>query len=362
MAVTRRPATEADEDLARRLHHLAYREVVERQFGPWDEQAQDGFFAKAWSGKAHELVLWNGEPCGFAAIEFGAERVDVHELVVEPASQGRGIGSAVLQETTIRAAALGAPVHLQVLRENRAVELYRRFGFVQHDETDTHLLLRLEPSTAGAKAGLVAALGVLNRAALDKLADLDEYDLRRPLTPTGTNLLGVVKHLASVQAGYFGDVFDRPWPEPMPWLGPEAAINEDLYATPAETSESIRDFYRQSWAHATETFVTTDLDATGTVAWWPPERRHPTLQAILVHMTVETARHTGHLDLARELIDGQAGRFPGDPSLPGSDEIDWVAYWNTVDTAARAASGVDPVRSTSSPRRRSGRPDAGPKG
>lgn len=189
------------------------------------------------------------------------------------------------------------------------------------------------------KSELVSALESLNRDVLAKLDGLDDYDLRRPLTPTGTNLLGVVKHLASVQAGYFGDVFGRPWPEPMPWMGPDAAINEDLYATPDETSGWVRDLYTASWAHAVETFAVTDLDDTGTVPWWPPERRHPTLRTALIHMTVETARHAGHLDIVRELIDGQAGRFAGDPSLPGDDEIDWATHMATVEQAARAARG-----------------------
>ena len=186
------------------------------------------------------------------------------------------------------------------------------------------------------KAELVTALQVLNDAVLAKLDGLGEYDLRRPLTPTGTNLLGIVKHLASVQAGYFGDVFERPWPEPTPWLGPDATANEDMFATAAESSEWVRDFYRRSWAHANETFAVTELDERGTVPWWPPDRRHPTLCTVLVHMTVETSRHAGHLDIVRELIDGQAGRFAEDPSLPDAAEIDWAAYVARVEAAAHA--------------------------
>jgi uncharacterized damage-inducible protein DinB len=193
-----------------------------------------------------------------------------------------------------------------------------------------------------AKSELIASLEALNQAVLAKLDDLGEYDLRRPLTPTGTNLLGVVKHLASVQAGYFGDVFGRPWPEPMPWLAEGAEINDDMYATADETSDWVRDFYRRSWTHATDTFAVTGLDDTGTVAWWPAERRHPTLGTVLVHVTVETARHAGHLDLVRELIDGRYGRFAGDASIPSEGEIDWPAYVAKVEAAARRASGESP--------------------
>ncbi len=186
-----------------------------------------------------------------------------------------------------------------------------------------------------AKTDLIAALETLNDAVPQKLEGLSEHDLRRPMTPTGTNLLGIVKHLASVQAGYFGDVFGRPWPEPMPWLGLGAGINDDMFATEDQTSDWVRDFYRRSWIHASETFAVTNLDDTGLVPWWPEERRNPTLGTVLVHMTVETARHAGHLDIVREMIDGQAGRFAGDQSMP--EDFDWAAYVAKVNVAAGVA-------------------------
>lgn len=188
-----------------------------------------------------------------------------------------------------------------------------------------------------AKAELIEWLQRLNAAVFDKIDGLGEYDLRRPMTPTGSNLLGIVKHLASVQAEYFGNTFGRPWPEPMPWLAEDAEVNADMFATAHETSEQIRDFYRRSWAHALETFAVTALDDTGTVPWWPPERRHPTLHTALVHMALETARHAGHLDIMRETIDGAAGRYAGDASVPSGDEIDWPSYVAAVDAAAVAA-------------------------
>lgn len=191
-----------------------------------------------------------------------------------------------------------------------------------------------------AKNELIASLGKLNDAVLAKLDGLDEYNLRRPMTASGTNLLGVVKHLASVQVGYFGDTFGRPWPEQLPWFSEDAEINDDMYATADQTSAWIVDFYRRSWVHANETFAVTELEETGTVPWWPLERRHPTLRTVLLHMTVETARHAGHLDLVREFIDGTTGRFAGDASMPGDDEIDWVSYTAKVEAAAKHAAGM----------------------
>lgn len=201
-----------------------------------------------------------------------------------------------------------------------------------------------EPHTSPAEPAAVDRLGAdmikrlqtLNEAILWKLDGLTEYDLRRPLTPTGTNLLGVVKHLASVQAGYFGDCLARPYPQKFSWFAPEVPINADMWATAQESSDSIRELYAASWRHAQETFAVTATTDTGTVPWWPEERRHPTLGLLLVHMLEETARHAGHIDILREQIDAREGRYDADPSIPTADEIDWPAYVAQVQAAADA--------------------------
>jgi hypothetical protein len=194
-----------------------------------------------------------------------------------------------------------------------------------------------EMNTPDPKTTLVDGLARLQAQVLGKLAGLSEYDLRRPVTPSGTNLLGVVKHLASVQAGYFGATFGRPFPQDLPWLAEDAEVNADMWVTPEESTASVTDLYGASWEHAQGTFGALDLDATGKVPWWPPERRVVTLHQILVHVTTETARHAGHLDIVRETIDGDVGRYEGDPNVPGFDLTDWAAYRAKVEAAARAA-------------------------
>src|SRR3712207_4213269 len=114
-------------------------------------------------------------------------------------------------------------------------------------------------------------------ALLWKLDGLSEYDVRRPLVPTGTNLLGLVKHVASVEAGYLGDTFGRPFPEPLPWLAPDAEPNADMWATETESVEQIVTLYHRVWAHSDATIESLPLDATGNVPWWPQERRQVTL-------------------------------------------------------------------------------------
>lgn len=178
-------------------------------------------------------------------------------------------------------------------------------------------------------------------AVLWKLEGLPEYDVRRPLVATGTNLLGLVKHLAGVEAGYLGEVFDRPFPEPMPWMALDAEPNADLWATAEETREDVVGLYRRVWAHADATIDTVDLDAVGRVSWWPQERREATLQQVLVHLIAETHRHAGHADIVRELIDGTAGMQPGNDNLPSADPAWWSDHRERVERAARAATAAD---------------------
>jgi uncharacterized damage-inducible protein DinB len=189
-----------------------------------------------------------------------------------------------------------------------------------------------------AKAHLHRYLRVVREALLWKLDGLSEYDIRRPMTPTGTNLLGLVKHVASCEAGYFGETFGRPFPEPMPWFEDDAEPDADLWATAEESREQIVGLYRRVWEHADRTIDTLELESTGRVPWWPGERAEVTLHQILVHMIAETNRHAGHADIIRELIDGAAGLRAGNGNLPGRDEAGWADYRARVEQAAKAAS------------------------
>lgn len=172
---------------------------------------------------------------------------------------------------------------------------------------------------------------------LAKLDGLDEYDVRRPMTPTGTNLLGLVKHVASVELGYFGEVFGRPGGVNMPWLDDDAEPDADMWATPDESRADIIALHRFSADHSDATIESLALDAPGIVPWWPEERKHVTLQQILVHMGSETAQHLGHADILRELIDGAAGQGPNDPNLPVRSDAEKTAHFDRLETAARDA-------------------------
>jgi uncharacterized damage-inducible protein DinB len=187
------------------------------------------------------------------------------------------------------------------------------------------------------KAFLRRYLQIAREALLWKLEGLSEYDARRPMVPTGTNLLGLVKHVASVEAGYLGATFGRPFPEPLPWLDEGAEPNADLWATPDESREQIVGLYRRVWANSDATVDALDLEATGQVPWWPPERREVTLHLILVHVIAETHRHAGHADIVRELVDGAAGLRPDADNLPQADRGWWEEYRARLEQAARDA-------------------------
>ena len=172
---------------------------------------------------------------------------------------------------------------------------------------------------------------------LSKLDGLSEYDAHRPMTATGTSLLGLVKHVASVGLGYFGETFGRRADRLLPWFEDGAEADGDMWATADESIADIVDLHRYAAAHADATIDALPLDAPGVVQWWPPERRDVTLHHILVRMCVETARHAGHADILRELIDGRAGMGPNDGNLPDRSAEEWAAFRARIEEAAQAA-------------------------
>jgi hypothetical protein len=171
-----------------------------------------------------------------------------------------------------------------------------------------------------------------------KLDGLSDYDVRRPLTSTGTNLLGLVKHLSMAEARYFGDVFGRPFPERLPWWDDNAEYDADKWATEDETRDEIVERYARVCAHSDMTIDSLDIDAPGHVPWWP--RPNVMLFNVLVHVLTETSRHAGHADILREQLDGSVGTDAGAPALHGKPAAFLQAHVERVEQAARAATGL----------------------
>jgi hypothetical protein len=178
------------------------------------------------------------------------------------------------------------------------------------------------PLTTGDEKSLLHIhLRLLREALLWKLDGLGEQELRRPMTDTGTNLLGVVKHLTGVEGAYFCDAFGKPRPA-LSWESDDDALMgefSDMYAKPGESSEEIVANYRAAAAAADAAIDELDLDAVG--------RHHMgiavSLRWMLLTVLVDTARHAGHADIVRELTDGTAGSYREWPGVPQADDVEY---------------------------------------
>ena len=156
-----------------------------------------------------------------------------------------------------------------------------------------------------------------------KLDGLSERDQRLPRTPTGMNLLGIVKHALNTEVLYFGPTFGREWPTPeelVPADGLDAQA--DWYATAEESAVGLVELYQRVQVFADETIDGLPLDAVGHVAHWGGAE--VTLHEIMVHKTVDLQRHAGHADILREQIDGSTGLLRQANNVP--EDVDWPAY------------------------------------
>ena len=138
---------------------------------------------------------------------------------------------------------------------------------------------------------------------LGKLDGLDEEQLRRPMTPSGLSLLGLVKHLAATEHGWFLNRYAG-LPDPSPFGDdPDDDPDDDFRIAPDETADGIVAAYLRTCQRARELIDGGDLDAVVRL----PGGASVNLRAIVLHMIQETARHDGHADIMREELDGTTG-------------------------------------------------------
>ena len=198
-------------------------------------------------------------------------------------------------------------------------------------------------TTGDEKSLLHTHLKVSRDLLIWKIEGLSEADRRRAMTPTGNNLIGIVKHLTGVEGAYFCDAFGRERPS-LGWESdPDMAVGEpsDMYATPEETSEELIAEYRAATAAADRSIEELDLDATG--------RHHMgitvSLRWMLLVVLLDTARHAGHADIMRELIDGQAGFQRDWPGVPDGDDEHHAKYLARVRGEIDTPTWFDYIRS-----------------
>ena len=158
------------------------------------------------------------------------------------------------------------------------------------------------------KALLKKHLHDVQQSLLWKVEGLTDEELRRPMTRSQTNLIGIVKHLAGLTNAYLCSSFGLPR-EPLPWEDDEELWHGlDMWATPEESCEEIIGMYRRACEAGIRAIEEVDLDAVGT--------HHSGVQVSFRWMVLvvlkDTIRHTGHADVVREMIDGRVGARPGD--------------------------------------------------
>lgn len=170
-------------------------------------------------------------------------------------------------------------------------------------------------------------------AFVDKLEGLGDYDVRRPMSRTGTNLLGLVRHLTLYEAGYFGTSFGRPYPgQPLPAADGNFRNRDYMWVPAHEQRADIMAEYEHVCRHADATIEGLPLDAPGHVTWWDAD---VPLFDVLVHMLVETNRHLGHADMIREELDGAVGSRTVPPTA--SEASEWAAHRAMIEAVALGA-------------------------
>jgi hypothetical protein len=156
-----------------------------------------------------------------------------------------------------------------------------------------------------------------------KLEGLGERQVRTPMTATGTNLLGLVRHATGVEAEYLGLVFDRPLPFVLGW-DMDGEDNDDFWVPAEESTQDALDLYARVQQHADATIEALPLEAPGRVPWWG--RPETPLGHVLVHVIGDLARHAGHADILREKLDGAVGMQEGNANMPTDDARWWADY------------------------------------
>jgi ribosomal protein S18 acetylase RimI-like enzyme len=134
-----RPATDTDRSALFNLHRAVFHDHIEKIWG-WDERWRRDNFAAEFACATTSVIAVDGQTVGYIQVLDKEDRIHVQNIAVARAFQGKGIGSRLLKELQLKAAARHVPLQLGVFRTNTlALKLYERLGFCQTGETATHI-------------------------------------------------------------------------------------------------------------------------------------------------------------------------------------------------------------------------------
>ena len=154
------------------------------------------------------------------------------------------------------------------------------------------------------KNALLMFLEAQRSSVLAIIEGLDTEALTTPVLPSGWTPLGLIEHLGHAERHWFQEIVTGS-AEPLPWPDDPTPL------TTSRPPSAVFAFYRSQCERSNAVLASLPLST-------PPRGRHPgwlgdettDLRRIVLHMIEETARHAGHLDVVRELLDGKTGLGP----------------------------------------------------
>jgi ribosomal protein S18 acetylase RimI-like enzyme len=137
-------AKEYDKDWLYNLNKLCYKNVVTQQFGEWNENYQNDSFNNKWGNIKYEIVIFNDLKIGALSKIYIEKTLFLSEIIISPDFQNQGHGTNLLKMIIKESTDKNLKLELQVLKMNKAINLYEKLGFVKHQETDTYYKMILK--------------------------------------------------------------------------------------------------------------------------------------------------------------------------------------------------------------------------
>lgn len=136
-----RRASENDFDFVLSLFKTVYEDYIIKFWSGRDDEFQKHFYESRFKPERIQVILNSEKEIGVLELIEKGRQIYIEEIQIEPDSQGRGIGTKIINDIKKTAFELNCSVGLQVLKSNRAKKLYERLGFTIIGETETHYIM-----------------------------------------------------------------------------------------------------------------------------------------------------------------------------------------------------------------------------